>query len=62
MKSQQYRLGNEDGVKVVFGNNGVGVTRLTFSSEVRGDAGLRPPPVRPGALILPGWREERNGR
>ena len=36
--------------------------RLTFSSEVGGDAGLRPRPVRPGALILPGRREERNRR
>lgn len=36
------------------------VVRLTFSREVGGDAGLGPPPVRPGALILPGWREEGN--
>lgn len=27
-----------------------------------GDAGPGPPPVRPGALILPGRREERNRR
>lgn len=38
------------------------VIGLTLSSEVRGDAGPRPPPVRPGALILPGRREERNRR
>ena len=36
--------------------------QLTFSSEVGGDARPRPPPVRPGALILPGRREERNRR
>lgn len=35
---------------------------LTLSSEVGGDTGLRPQPVRPRALILPGWREERNRR
>lgn len=27
-----------------------------------GDAGFGPPPVRPGALILPGRREERSRR
>lgn len=36
--------------------------RLTFPSEVGGDAGLRPPPVGPGALILPGRREEKDRR
>lgn len=34
---------------------------LTFPSQVRGDAGLGPPPVGPGALILPAGREERSG-
>lgn len=34
---------------------------LTFSSKVWGDARLGPPPVGPGALILPAGREERSG-
>lgn len=37
------------------------MTALTFSSVVWGDARLGPPPVGPGALILPAGREERSG-
>lgn len=34
---------------------------LTFSRQMRRDARLGPPPVGPGALILPAGREERSG-
>lgn len=34
---------------------------LTFPSQMRRDARLGPPPVGPGALILPAGREERSG-
>lgn len=33
---------------------------LTLLREVRGDSRLGSPPVRTGALILPGGRQERN--
>lgn len=43
--------------KVVFK---VVLGELTLLREVRGDSRLGSPPVRPGALILPGGRQERN--
>lgn len=69
MKSEQYRRANGTGglrqylgMKVMLRWYLVRVVALTLFSEVRGDAGLRPPPVRPRALILPGRREERKSR
>lgn len=43
------------------GRDGEMLLTLTFSSKVWGDARLGPPPVGPGALILPAGREERSG-
>lgn len=42
------------------GRDGEMLSTLTFSSKVWGDARLGPPPVGPGALILPAGREERS--
>lgn len=58
MRSRVNRLvGFKVVCKVIFK---VVLGELTLLREVRGDSRLGSPPVRPGALILPGGRQERN--